>query len=113
MVGRAVTHHDPPPRILRRREAPEGWELRQVKPRYLASVLIEWSCVGHSKRLATVSENIRLMPVTRYQADATPYLDRTSTGRIAPALPRLARVLWISHARRWRGGCNLSIGNDG
>ena len=24
---------------------------------------------------------------TRYQADATPYLGRTSTGRIAPALP--------------------------
>ena len=40
---------------------------------------------------------------TRYQADATPYLGRTSTGRIAPALPgALIDHLVGAGEQRWR-----------
>jgi hypothetical protein len=53
---------------------------------------------------------------TRYQADATPYLDRTFTGRIAPAL-RLAHLfdhlVGAIEQRLWHGDaerlCGLEI----
>ena len=45
---------------------------------------------------------------TRYQADATPYLDRTCTGRIAPALPG---ALIQSPRRRWRGAAGVGPGH--
>src|SRR6516162_10786888 len=41
-----------------------------------------------TQQLCTLRNHCRQWPRnTRYQADATPYLDRTSTGWIAPALP--------------------------
>ena len=42
-------------------------------------------------------------PNTRYQADATPYLGRTSTGWIAPALPgALIRSSLCAASKTWR-----------
>src|SRR5262245_35965086 len=50
--------------------------------------------------LCTLRNHCRQWPRnTRYQADATPYLGRTCTGWIAPALPG-ALILFTTRARR-------------
>src|SRR6516225_1709403 len=59
--------------------------------------------------LCTLRDHCRQWPRnTRYQADATPYLDRTCTGRIAPALPG---ALIQSPRRRWRGAAGVGPGH--
>jgi hypothetical protein len=50
---------------------------------------------------------------TRYQADATPYLGRTSTGWIAPALPgaliQLPRTALFARFSATSGGSDFSL----
>src|SRR6185436_3573805 len=57
-------------------------------PRPLRCLIFRGSIPHPMQSLCTLRNHCRQWPRnTRYQADATPYLGRTSTGRIAPALP--------------------------
>src|SRR5262249_38395393 len=57
-------------------------------PRPLRYLIFRGSIPHPMQSLCTLRNHCRQWPRnTRYQADATPYLGRTSTGWIAPALP--------------------------
>ena len=57
-------------------------------PRPLRCLIFRGSIPHPMQLLCTLRDHCRQgSRNTRYQADATPYLGRTSTGRIAPALP--------------------------
>jgi hypothetical protein len=57
-------------------------------PRPLRYLIFRGSIPHPMQSLCTLRNHCRQWPRnTRYQADATPYLGRTFTGRIAPALP--------------------------
>jgi hypothetical protein len=61
-------------------------------PRPLRCIIFRGSIPHPMQSLCTLRNHCRQWPRnTRYQADATPYLGRTSTGWIAPALPGACR----------------------
>jgi hypothetical protein len=61
-------------------------------PRPLQCLIFRGSIPHPMQSLCTLRTHCRQWPRnTRYQADATPYLGRTCTGRIAPALPGALR----------------------
>jgi hypothetical protein len=65
-----------------------GMSLPVENPRPLQCLTFRGSIPHPMQSLCTLRNHCRQWPRnTRYQADATPYLDRTCTGWIAPALP--------------------------
>ena len=58
--------------------------------------------------LCTLRNHCRQWPRnTRYQADATPYLGRTSTGWIAPALPGALTHITVEMFKQTAGGLDI------